>query len=66
MREITVEHHMDRSIVSYEGSDKEMRGASFWGAGMVGRANDYKDFVEDMLESIEEDKLELLSDGDYD
>jgi hypothetical protein len=61
MKQIDIEHHLDRSIVSYEGKDGNFRGASFWGYGSIGRANDYAEFVEDMLASID-----LEQDRNYD
>lgn len=63
MHEIIVEtevHGEDGTHVEYTGSDGILRGAYFHGPGHYGRANDHKEWLTGMLESIEEDNLNIL------
>lgn len=71
MHKITVEtevHAEDGTHVEYTGSDGFIRGAYFHGPGHYGRANDHKEWLTDMLISIdmERDCPENRSEPDYD
>jgi hypothetical protein len=65
MHKIEADHHIDRSIVSYEGVDGQFRGASFWGYGSHARAEDYKEFLESMLHEIEIYKEDYITNASY-
>lgn len=65
MREVTIDHHMDKDIVTYEGSDGQFRGVSFWGKGSHGRSTEYKEWLENRLISIDNGLL-LNYNGYYD